>query len=181
MLPSLAEPTINMITPTPKVRPGRLSTCLAVFLGLTLLPIYGASAQAETHKINEYWRPGFPTVTVNVMGSVGQAGLWKIERDLDFIEFASVLNIAKFDAGRDRVITTVRIYRGPATSRALVYEAELKDILESVVPYPKLIDADLLVVEQEATGRGITFRTVTSTIAAIGSIILLTLRIVDRT
>ncbi len=181
MLQNLGEPITNMTIRTLKANANLLRAIAALVLGIVLLPTNSLLAQSETHSINEYWRPGYPTITINVMGNVDQSGLWKIERDLDFIELASVLNIARFESGREKVITTVRIYRGPSSSRALVYEAELVDILESVAPYPRLNDADLLVVEQKTKGNGVTLRTVTSTIAAIGSVILITLRILDRT
>ena len=100
-------------------------------------------------QINSYARPGFPVNKILVLGAVGTPGVWQVEQGTDLLEFltyARVQGIGLRSEG-ERRRTVVRVYRGGTGPREVVFESEIKPIVERRVTYPVLNEGDVLEVE----------------------------------
>jgi len=133
----------------------------------------------EDSYINTFARPGEPTMTVYLWGTVGRTGIWQVARDADLIEFLSAVQVPGIGQ-EDRTIRrriTLRVYRGGAGERREVYNQRLDYILERGAAYPDLQDGDVLLVETEQRRRFFTFQTITSIVSTAASLTLLILRL----
>lgn len=155
---------------------------LLLFLVVAALPSTVVAQETTGEElVREYRRPGFPTMTVFVMGGVQQPGVWKFEREADFYEIMSVLSATGLSAATQvstKQEVVIRVYRESGASRRQVYEQDLSEILQGLETPPKLQDQDILVVETVTRPtRRITVRAISSIIAATSSAVLLYLRI----
>lgn len=154
---------------------------IVLILALAAPSVMAQDTTTGEELVREYRRPGFPTMTLFVMGGVQQPGVWKFEREADFYEIISVLSATGLSATsqvstKQEVI--IRVYRENGASRTQVYQQDFSDILQGLQTPPKLQDQDILVVETVTRPtRRITVRAISSIIAATSSAVLLYLRI----
>lgn len=129
-------------------------------------------------QIQYYARPGVPTITVNVWGSVGQPGLWRVEPDVDLVEFLSVVRVPGLglDEPGTREENFVTIYRTVDGERKEIYKKELNAILEDGASYPKLEEKDVVAVTQKRR-RSLGVQFFASVAGAASSIALLVLQL----
>ena len=165
---------------------------IRLVLRLIILAVLGcfsaAPAQAQglpdlsagTNYTHQYARPGRPTISVYVWGAVEMPGTWKVEPDVDLVEFLSTVRVPGTGQSdpRTRKNTVVRIYKKNADTRSLVYEVPLNDLLTQKVTYPGLHDQDVLQVETISKPR-FGWRDVGSIIGTASSLLLLFIRLSD--
>ena len=128
----------------------RLSVIVAVFaFSLTLSTASHAQTSAQVH---QFVRPGYPAISLYVLGSAGQPGIWQVEQGIDFIELLTLLNVASRGGGSPEVETTIllHLYRRQGGARELIYDATLDETLTVREALPTVVDGDILVVEPEA-------------------------------
>jgi len=133
----------------------------------------------EDSYINTLARPGEPTITVYLWGSVGQTGIWRIKRETDLIAFLSAVQVPGI--GEEQIgirrRTTLRVFRGSAGDRQEVYSERLDEILEEGASYPDLQNEDVLLVETSQRREIFTFQFISTFIGTTSSAILLVLRL----
>jgi len=150
-----------------------LGALLLVFTGLQT-EVY---AQDEG-RITDFARPGRPTMLIYVWGTASTPGIWKVEQDVDPVELLSAAQIANFGSIDASVKQTMylSIYRKRGERRDEIYKAQMTEFLTGAVPAPALMEEDLLLVET-VTKDKFNLQTIFSAIAAVGSIVLLIIRV----
>lgn len=133
--------------------------------------------------INDFRTPGQPSMTVYIWGNVGSAGIWRVDRGVDFIRLLSAAGLP--GVGQDdeevRRRVFVRVYRSQSEDRRRVYEERLDRIMERGADIPDLQNEDVLEVEMQQRSRLIPrVERITSFIGSLASLILLYLRVTDR-
>jgi hypothetical protein len=116
------------------------------------------------------------------LGEVSQPGIWRVERGADLVQFLSHLRVPGLlqQQSQTRSEFTLKIYRGAAQSRELIYEIRLDELLEEGGDYPELQDGDILAVElRQRQSRLQLFRLVTGVVSSAASLTLLFLRLRD--
>jgi hypothetical protein len=137
---------------------------LAAFLmaGLLASGLSPLSAQAqnlplpEQSYVNEFARPGEPTITLYLWGAVGNTGIWRVERNIDLIELLSVAGIPGLGAPEQEVRQTflLQIYRGNASERTLVFEEKIESLIGGRPgDIPSLRDGDIVAIKTETRRR----------------------------
>ena len=128
--------------------------------------------------VTEFLTPGAPSMTIYIWGAVGTPGIWRVDRDVDFIELLSAAQVTGI--GQDEPATNqrvnLRIYRTLEGDRRKIYDTRLDDVLAAGASYPDLQDGDVLEVETERR-RGLSLQLVSQIIGTASSIVLLTLRL----
>lgn len=159
------------------LRAGLLLPILLV-LGLYAAPISAQDLPSSESFIHTFARPGQPTIQVYIMGSVGTAGIWRIEQDTDLIELLSAANVSGFGENPPdhRTRVNLRIYRTNSDTRAMAYEARLDDVLAEGATYPPLEEGDVLEVETQRR-RTLGIALASQVIGAASSLTLLILRL----
>jgi hypothetical protein len=168
--------------------PSRLLLLLAgTVAGLLLLavpdPVWAQSTTPSIEgrtQINTYARPGAATMVVNVWGSVGQPGLWRVERDVDLVEFLSVVGVP--GVGQDNpgtreknIITLYRVQRG---ERQEVYRKDVDAILADGAGYPSLQEGDILAITAQKR-KTLGFQFFSTVVGTASSLTLLILRLTE--
>ena len=118
---------------------------------------------------------------VNVWGSASNPGLWRVERNVDLVDFLSVVGVPGVGDRQPgvRTRTYVAIYRSVNAQRRNVYRERVESILEDGAQYPELQENDILAIEVEESNR-IGLQLVSSIIGTASSITLLVLRLTGR-
>ena len=160
----------------------------ALYLAIVLISLSPSALFAQESQaldgsdsfVFDFSRPGEATILVNVWGNVGRAGLWRVEREVDLVEFLSVVEVPGVGTNRigTRARNVVTVYRQRNGERRIVYQKNLEDILEDGARYPQLRDRDVLEIETTQRQR-IGFRlvsTIVSTVSSTASLILLLTR-----
>jgi len=131
--------------------------------------------------VQEFARPGRATMIVNVWGSARSPGLWRVERDVDLVDFLSVIGIPGVGDRQPgvRTRTYVAIYRSVNAQRRNVYRERVEAILEDGAQYPALQENDILAIEVEERNR-IGFRLISSIVGTASSITLLIIRLTSN-
>jgi len=131
--------------------------------------------------VQEFARPGRATMIVNVWGSARSPGLWRVERDVDLVDFLSVIGIPGVGDRQPgvRTRTYVAIYRSVNAQRRNVYRERVEAILEDSAQYPALQENDILAIEVEERNR-IGFRLISSIVGTASSITLLIIRLTSN-
>ncbi len=139
-----------------------------------------ARARSDQTQVREYARPGRATIIVNVWGTVGQPGLWRVEQDIDLIEMLSVVSVPGLglDEPGTRQKNFVAIYRTVDGKRQEIYRENLENILEEGASYPQIQDNDVLAVTQKRR-RSLSFGLISSIVGTLSSVALLTLRLLE--
>jgi len=148
------------------------TACLAA--GLSALQPSAAYAQdlqlPEQSYVNEFARPGQPTMTLYLWGSVGTTGIWRVEQDVDAIQLLSVAGVPGLGASESEVRQRfiLHIYREEAGKRSQVYEVDIENLIGGEATAPPLQDGDILAIEVE-TRRRISIGLVFTTLRTISS------------
>lgn len=155
---------------------GSYSKYLITFLLILAVP--EIRAQDVGQVVHTHARPGYPTITIYVLGNASQSGIWRVEQNIPFIELLTVLNVARTEQVQAETRTRVQLalYRTSGGGRSLVYESSFEDaILENASP-PGIQDQDVLVVTSR-TNRRFSLRTITTVVGSISAVLLLAIRI----
>lgn len=132
-------------------------------------------------QMHRHARPGHVTMTLHVMGDVGDTGLWRVEQGIDFVELLTVLNAGSIRTSRVDVNTNVyvQVFRTQGSGRQEIYGAWLEDAIRGETAAPELQEADVLKLTSH-TRRRLSIRTVSAVVGAISSIVLLGFRLTGR-
>ena len=138
----------------------RLAALLMVGLLASGLSPFTAQAQnlplPEPGYVNEFARPGQPTITLYLWGAVGNAGIWRVERDVDLIQLLSVAGVPGIGTSERQVRQrfVLHIYRQQSGERREIYEEEVENLIGGGAgPVPALQDGDIIAVETESRRR----------------------------
>jgi hypothetical protein len=146
-------------------------------VGTSLGQNIGTEEDAFTYQFRD---PGAPSMRVYIWGDVGNAGIWRVNRDVDFIELLSAARPGGIgmERARRRQRVSIRVYRIIDGERRIIYDQRLNEMLEEGLRLPDLSDEDVLEVRtRESRGRLEQFRLVTGIIGSTASLVLLFLRI----
>ena len=153
------------------------TACLAA--GLSALRPSAAHAQdlqlPEQSYVNEFARPGQPTMTLYLWGTVGTTGIWRVERDVDLIQLLSVAQVPGIGASQQDVRQNfiLHIYREVNGERNQIYEEEIQNLIGGgAKPVPPLQSGDILAVETQ-TRRRISLNLVFTTLRTVSSFLSL--------
>lgn len=162
---------------------------LAIFLTLTgLFLAVPQTAQSqgigdqEAAYTQNFFTPGEPTMQIYIWGDVQNAGIWRVNRDVDFFELLSAAQPGSIgqERVRSRQRITIRVYRTRQGERRLAYEERLETMLEEDTPLPDLQEEDVLEVRtQERRGRLEQFRLIVGVIGSTASLATLIIRLAD--
>jgi len=141
----------------------------------------GASDTGINTLVNTFARPGQATMLINVWGSAGSPGIWRVERTVDLIDFLSVIEVPGIgiDEVGTRSTTYVVIYRSNGGERREAFRRKVKDLLREGVRYPKLQQNDILSIEVDRR-RKIGLQLVSSIVGTASSLTLLILNITSN-
>lgn len=132
-------------------------------------------------QINQFARPGQPTLIVNVWGGVGQPGIWRVEQNVDLIELLSVVQVPGLGIENPgiRQKTLITLYRVEQGRHREVYKENLAHILQDGSALPMVQDGDVLAVTQvRRRNFGLTF--FSSIVGTASSLTLLILRLTQN-
>ena len=155
----------------------KILKCLGALLLIFIALQTEVYAQDEG-RITDFARPGRPTMLIYVWGTASTPGIWKVEQDVDPVELLSAAQIANFGNIDASVKQTMylSIYRKRGERRDEIYKAQMTEFLTGAAPAPALMEEDLLLVET-VTKDKFNLQTIFSAIAAVGSIVLLIIRV----
>lgn len=137
----------------------------------------GAEGDAFTY---QFFEPGEPSMRVYIWGDVGNAGIWRVSRDVNFVELLSAARPGGVgqERARRRQRVSIHVYRVIEGERRMIYEEPLSDMLEEGLRLPDLEGEDVVEVRtREQRGRLEQFRLVTGLIGSSASLVLLFLRL----
>ncbi|PEN12829.1 hypothetical protein CRI94_12555 [Longibacter salinarum] len=163
----------------------RLASFLTVIVFITGVPlstyaqgVAGSGSTPTDANIQTYARPGEATMIVNVWGEANRPGIWRVERDVDLVEFLSVVQVPGIglDQIGQRSTPYVVIYRSVGGERKQIYREKIEDILEEGSSYPDLQNNDILAIEVKRR-RTIGLRMISTLIGTASSLTLLVLRL----
>jgi hypothetical protein len=153
----------------------RVIALAALLFALDAMP---AMAQEERPYENTFARSGRVTMPVYIWGSVGNAGIWNVEPNVDLIELLSAARVTGMgqDQFNVRQRVRVRLYRNNPGGREMVYDTFLHDVLERNASYPQLQEGDVLFVETVQRQR-LSLQMVSTIVGTASSLWLLYLRL----
>jgi hypothetical protein len=147
-----------------------------VCVGGTANTAYGQDLQLpEQSYVNEFARPGQPTMTLYLWGSVGTTGIWRVERDVDLIQLLSVAQVPGIGASQQNVRQNfiLHIYREIDGERTQIYEEEIQNLIGGGArSVPSLQDGDILAVETQTRQR-ISLNLIFTTLRTVSSFLSL--------
>ena len=152
------------------------SVLIAVAVGL-FWGLVGMSIQAQDLDLGHTQRlvrPGYPSMTVYVWGSVGSPGAWEIERGMDLVDLLAAVGVPGLgvnEAG-SRETLTLYIYRGETENRQEIYQQDVEALLTKGDAHPELHPEDVLMIESR-TRRRIGARTIFETVRTVTSLLSL--------
>ena len=107
-----------------------------------------------------FYTPGEATVRVNVVGAIGQAGIWDVGVSVDLgmlvaLAGGPTASVASRSEGSSVSFSegTVKLYRQTGGRRDLIYEAPLDRMLQEIDLYPPLQDGDAILLETLTTSK----------------------------
>jgi hypothetical protein len=157
---------------------------VSFILGLAFLVCVGGTANIargqdlqlpEQPYVNEFARPGQPTMTLYLWGAVGTTGIWRVERDVDLIQLLSVAGVPGVGTSeRDvRRRFVLHIYRDEDGERREIYAEEVENLIGGgAAPVPALQDGDILAIETRERRR-ISVNLVFTTLRTVSSFLSL--------
>ena len=164
----------------------RWNEFLATFAMMVVAYSLAPAAPAQSVEAYEYARTGRPTMTLYVWGDVSRPGIWRVERDLDPIEFLTLLNVQTGGTEQEvREKRYLKIYRhegisaathGPDIDRILAFEAELEEVFTGTSDL-EFRDGDVLTLEVETSRKFFTLQNVSSLIGTAATLVLLIFRL----
>jgi len=135
----------------------------------------------EQTYVNTFARPGQPTITVYLWGTVGSPGIWRIERDTDLVTFLSAVQVPGLGTEDQNVRRRfeLHIYRTSNGERQQIYEERVENLIAGgAKPPPALQEGDVISIQTE-TRRRINSRTVLEIVRTATSLLTLYF-IIDR-
>jgi len=129
----------------------------------------------EQSYVNEFARPGQPTMTLYLWGSVGTTGIWRVGRDVDLIQLLSVAQVPGIGASQQNVRQNfiLHIYREVDGERTQIYEEEIQNLIGGGArTVPPLQNGDILAVETK-TRRRLSLNLVFTTLRTVSSFLSL--------
>lgn len=166
----------------------RFFVASVVLLASTMFIGTSASAQTEAPPVQaqtcEFFRFGRPTMDVYALGAVKQNCRWKLETDIKFIDFLTIISppgLGVTETIDTTPVVMMQIYRTGPSGSIKVYDASVESILMAETPMPILRDGDVVVLKQEAKKkrRYITFQNFTAVLGTFSTSLLLYLRLKD--
>lgn len=101
-----------------------------------------------------FFQPGEATVQVQVLGSIGNTGIWEVGVSIDLGQLIALAGgptvaLTQETQGSTRSYSegTVKLYRQSGGRRDLIYEAPMEKMLMEPEHYPPLQDGDVLMIE----------------------------------
>ena len=151
---------------------------VSVFLLLFLIAGVDTAQAQQEGKITDFSRPGRPTMMIYVWGTASTPGIWKVERDVDFLELLSAAQIPNFAniESTSKQTVNVRVYRTTGGRRVEIFASEMKKLLTDGKDYPGLQEGDIILLET-ITKQRFNLQTIFSAIGAAASIVLLIIRL----
>jgi len=125
--------------------------------------------------VNEFARPGQPTITLYLWETVDTTGIWRVERDVDLIQLLSVAQVPGIGASQQDVRQNfiLPIYREVNGERDQIYEEEIENLIGGGAKVvPPLQNGDILAVETQ-TRRRISLNLVFTTLRTVSSFLSL--------
>ena len=168
----------------------RFVAALVILLGSTALSSSTAWAQEEAQVIQaqtcEFFKFGRPTMDVYALGAVKQNCKWKLETDIKFIDFLTIISppgLGVTETVDTTPVVLIQIYRTGPQGSIKVYDASIESILIAETPMPILRDGDVVILKTEAKRkrRYLTFGNVSAVIGTFSTSLLLYLRLRDGT
>lgn len=153
-----------------------------LFVGAPLASAQSLPTEESEAFIKEFARPGRATMMINVWGNAGSPGLWRVERDIDMIDFLTLVGVSGVGDRQRRVRTKtyVAIYRTTDSGKhRQTYREQVENILDDGARYPQLRDGDILSVETEERSR-IGLQLLGTIVGTASSITLLVLRLTSN-
>jgi len=163
-------------------------TSLCAACALFLLAIAPASAQrnptdviAQGTSYYVFAEPGEATIEVLVLGDA-VAGVYVIGEGTNLSKFLALIGGAggQTTTAETEITRTVRLLREQSGQRVVVYEALIEDLILDPSAYPALRGGDIFTIETEARRR-FNLRDTLQIVSTLGTLTLLTLRIIDTT
>ena len=164
----------------------RRSASLCTTWALILLAATPALAQrnptdviAQGTSYHVFAQPGEATIEVLVLGDAS-SGIYVVGSGTDLSRFLALIGGAGSEgtSSDTEVKKTIRLLREQGGQRVAVYEARLEEMLRDPSAYPQLMDGDVFTVETE-TRRRFNLRETLSIVSSLGTLALLTLRLID--
>jgi hypothetical protein len=121
---------------------------------------------------------------VSLWGTVPRPGIYEVPDTTELDKLLTMAGGAPLEPtveGRDDPTITVRVYRPEGGDRSLLFESQLQPMLDGEVSYPDLRDDDIVVVNTVRPREPFSFRDALSITSTLGTLLLLGLRIFDRT
>jgi hypothetical protein len=160
-----------------------------VFVTTAVVLVPGATAQfiddatdvhAEGAAYKIFARVGEPVIRVHVLSEAG-SGLYAVGTSTTLTELLALSGGASVGEGttEERRTVTVRLYRrGAEGGRAMIYEAELNEMLQEPHRHPSLDEGDVLSVETTYQRRFDMLRTL-QVVSGLSTVVLLVLRLTE--
>jgi len=125
--------------------------------------------------------PGEATMEILVLGDAA-AGVYVVGENVNLSKFLALIGGAGGEAvtADTEVTKSVRLLREQGGQRVVVYEARLEEMLRDPSAYPALRGGDVFTIETEARRR-FNLRDTLQIVSTLGTLTLLTLRIIDAT
>lgn len=145
------EPHRPRPTPCLRIR----TVLLSIWTSVCWIPAanaqgYGRLEQTETDLAYHYFvRAGEPTIQVQVLGTLGETGLYEVTEGTDLGQLIALAGGPPTGVrqARSRRTATIRLFRPGSGNHLPVYEAELEHGILNSHAYPSLADGDVLLVE----------------------------------
>lgn len=159
---------------------------VVTFLALAFVTVLTSYAQdfpttTDAQYINQFARPGRPTITVHIWGAVSSPGLWRVEEDIDLIPLLSAAGVPAIgvDDANTKQTIMLKIYREDDRGhRQEIYLETLEKVLNAGGTYPTLENGDILHVITKTRAK-LSYTTVMATIASLAATALLLIRLRD--
>lgn len=125
--------------------------------------------------------PGEATMEILVLGDAA-AGVYVVGENVNLSKFLALIGGAGGEGvSADTEITkSVRLLREEGGQRVVVYDANLDEMLRNLSAYPALRNGDVFTIETEVRRR-FNLRDTLQIVSTLGTLTLLTLRIIDVT
>lgn len=135
--------------------------------------------EAFTH---DFRTPGEPSMRVFIWGDVQQSGIWRVNRNVDFIDLLSAARPGGvgLERYRARRYVTVQVFRTQEGNRSKVYERRLENMLERGEDLPELSERDVIQINTRERRTALDqFQRIVSIIGSLASLATLALRFID--
>jgi hypothetical protein len=136
-------------------------------------------AQGTSYHV--FAQPGEATMEILVLGDAA-AGVYVVGENINLSKFLALIGGAGGEgvSADTEVTKSIRLLREQGGQRVVVYEAQLEEMLRDPSAYPALQGGDIFTVETEARRR-FNLRETLSIVSSLGTLTLLTIRLIEAT